>query len=98
MVKLYLSLVSPRPEYEYPAWSPLYMKYQHPGERQEASHQDGSCAQGSSFEERVNSLKLPSLFYRRARGDTIEMYKHVSGLYTIEPPYIRLEELPNETR
>ena len=50
------------------------------------------------YEERLKSLKLPSLFYRRARGDIIEIYQHVSGLYTIETPYIRLEESPNETR
>ncbi|KAK2140657.1 hypothetical protein LSH36_1284g00030 [Paralvinella palmiformis] len=39
-----------------------------------------------------------SLFYRRTRCDIIEIYKHISGLYTIEAPYIKLKVSPNETK
>ena len=35
-----------------------------------------------SYEQRLKSLKLPSLYYRRARGDMIEVYKYTHGLYT----------------
>ena len=36
---------------------------------------------GMSYEERLRALKLPSLSYRRYRGDMIEMYKLTHGLY-----------------
>ena len=34
-----------------------------------------------SYVERVKALSLPSLYYRRARGDMIECYKYLSGIY-----------------
>ena len=51
-----------------------------------------------SYEERLEALKLPSLFYRRARGDIIELYKHVSGLYSVKAAYIKLDTSSRETR
>ena len=33
------------------------------------------------YDERLRKLKLPSLKYRRHRGDMIEIYKIVSGKY-----------------
>ena len=32
------------------------------------------------------------LYYRRARGDMIEAYKHVKGTYSIDTPDIKLED------
>ena len=32
-----------------------------------------------SYEERLRALKLPTLAYRRLRGDLIEVYKIMSG-------------------
>ena len=99
LVKLYTSLVRPRLEYGYPAWSPLYKKDCNILENvQRRATKMVPALKDLPYEDRLKSLKLPSLFYRRARGDIIEIYKHVSGLYTIETPYIRLEESPNETR
>ena len=34
-----------------------------------------------SYEERLKILKLPTLSYRRARGDMIEVYKLLNGKY-----------------
>ena len=33
------------------------------------------------YESRLRSLRLPTLAYRRARGDMIEVYKILSGIY-----------------
>ena len=99
LVKLYTSLVRPRLEYGYPAWSPLYNKDCNILKNvQRRATKMAPALKDLPYEERLKSMKLPSLFYRRARGDIIEIYKHVSGPYTIETPYIRLEESPNETR
>ena len=35
------------------------------------------------YVQRLKSLKLPSLYYRRARGYMIECYKHISGIYNV---------------
>ena len=35
------------------------------------------------YEDRLNSLNLPSLEFRRTRGDTIETYKIIHGLYDL---------------
>ena len=51
-----------------------------------------------SYEERLEALRLPSLFYRRARGDIIELCKHVSGLYSVKAAYIKLDTSSRETR
>ena len=36
-----------------------------------------------SYEERLRTLALPTLKYRRLRGDTIETYKILSGKYDV---------------
>lgn len=37
------------------------------------------------YEERLRELNLPSLKYRRKRGDMIEVFKYTHGLYDIQP-------------
>ena len=44
-----------------------------------------------SYEDRLRSLDLPSLYYRRARGDVIQIYKHEKELYNIQAPYIKID-------
>ncbi len=48
-----------------------------------------------SYEERLRKLDLPSLYYRRARGDMIETYKYIHGVYKVgEMPFT----LDNQSR
>jgi hypothetical protein len=41
--------------------------------------------------DRLQALKLPSLLYRRQRGDMIEAYKFTHGLYKVEPSPLRID-------
>ena len=34
---------------------------------------------------------LPSLYYRRARGDIIETFKHMTGTYAVDASYLKLD-------
>jgi hypothetical protein len=37
------------------------------------------------YEDRLRELELPSLLYRRNRGDMIEAYKYLHGMYDVNP-------------
>ena len=50
-----------------------------------------------AYEERLKKLKLPSMKYRRERGDMIEVYKFTHGLYSTPPPFV-LDNSTNNTR
>ena len=43
------------------------------------------------YEDRLKKLKLPSLIYRRERGDMIETYKYLTNIYNTENPWLILE-------
>jgi len=42
-----------------------------------------------SYVDRITVLDLPSLYYRRSRGDMIETYKHMTGIYAVDAEYIK---------
>ena len=48
------------------------------------------------YVERLQKMKLPSMYYRRARGDMIEVYKYMHEIYKTENPLIR--DVDNRTR
>ena len=39
---------------------------------------------GTPYLERLAALKLPNLYYRRSRGDLMELYKHTHGNYIVD--------------
>ena len=44
------------------------------------------------YTDRLRVMKLPSMYYRRARGDMIEMYTYLHGQYNVEEvPLLRDE-------
>ena len=42
-----------------------------------------------AYEERLSVLDLPSLVYRRARGDMIECYKYLNEYYSLESDWLK---------
>ena len=48
------------------------------------------------YANRLKKLALPSLSYRRKRGDMIEVYKYTHGLYKVSALPLEMEE--NTTR
>ena len=53
-----------------------------------------------SYEDRLQKLKLPTLAYRRKRGNMIEIYKITSGTYdtTLPPLFQQHPDVTMETR
>ena len=41
--------------------------------------------------DRLKALKLPSLCYRRARGDMIEVYKYLHGIYKVDKMPLQMD-------
>ena len=81
-VLLFKALVRPHLEYAQPVWSPYLKKHQQIIENvQRRSTKLIPGFKTLSYEERLQKLKLPTLKYRRLRGDMIEVYKILHGVY-----------------
>ena len=80
ITKLYCAYVRPHLEYCVQAWSPTYEKDCWLLER--VQKRATKMVRGIStleYEDRLRTLNLFSLKYRRLRGDLIETYKFVNG-------------------
>ena len=79
---LYKSLVRSQLEYAQTVWSPYKKKLIEILERvQKRATKILPGLKNFSYEDRLNKLDLPSLAYRRSRGDMIETYKIINGFY-----------------
>ena len=79
---LFKTLVRPHLEYASSVWSAY--KKKHIESIENVQHRATKMLPGllnMSYEERLRKLKLPSLRYRRMRGDMIEVFKIISGIY-----------------
>ena len=79
---LYVRLVRPHLEYVNPVWNPYLKKHIDMIENIQRRATKLPVIPGLSdlsYEDRLRRLKLPSLSYRRSRGDMIEVYKIMSG-------------------
>ena len=76
-VKLYTALVRPHLEYAQCVWSPHLKKHQRLIEKvQMRATKLIDNMKDLDYSERLRRLNLPTLAYRRSRGDVIELYKH----------------------
>lgn len=84
MTALYKAMVRPHLEYGNTIWGPFYegdIKMVESIQRRATKMITG--LHDKPYEERLKELKLPSLVYRRRRGDMIQMYKVINGLVRI---------------
>ena len=94
MKQLYTALVRPHLEYGNVVWHPYLRKdvdmleaVQH-----RATRMIPAFAK-LSYEERLRRIDLPTLEYRRLRGDAIEAYKYLTGKYMdYDPEFLPLHK------
>ncbi len=82
---IYKALVRSHLEYGQSVWSPYKLKHIAALEavQRRATHILPSL-RNLSYAERLRKLSLPTLTYRRIRGDMIELYKIVHGIYSAD--------------
>jgi hypothetical protein len=92
-VQLYKSLVRPVLEYGHSVWQPRHKNLciELEDVQRRATKLIGSL-KDKPYPERLAELNLPSLEHRRARGDLIDVYKYVHGLYDTDRPQLQLHE------
>ena len=96
---LFTALVRPHLEYGHSVWYP-YLKRQ-VNAIENVQRRASKLVPGLkdlSYEERLRKLKLPTLAYRRYRGDMIEMYKLTHSLYDDQVTENFLEFKDSQTR
>lgn len=93
MKNLYKSMVRPILEGGVSVWHPSKKGDIKALERiQHRATKMVSHIQDLPYNQRLRSLGLPSLVYRRKRGDMIEVYKRLNGAYNDSFPWLQLDE------
>ena len=106
--RLYTSLVRPHLEYANSVWNPPYIKDAQSIENVQrratrlVPELQKECLYGNhkrkpDYIERLQILKLPSLYYRRARGDMIEVWKYLNGIYQVDQQML-VRDIGSSTR
>ena len=81
---LYKSLIRRQLEYAQTVWSPYKKKLIDAIEKvQRRATKVLPGMKNLPYEERLRKLNLPSMVYRRSRGDMIETFKILNGYYMI---------------
>ncbi len=96
LVQLYTGMVRPLLEYGNVVWSPHLQK--HIKALEAVQHRATRLIPGLatlSYEDRLSLLQLPSLSYRRLRGDMIEFYKYCHKEYDVQQMPFKLHREVN---
>ncbi len=99
LVQLYTSLIRPILEYGNVIWSPHLQSHikQLEAVQHRATKMLSSLA-NLPYTQRLRELNLPSLAYRRMRGDAIEMYKYCQGEYSVhKKPFNLFSEVQSQS-
>ena len=76
--RLFIAFVRPHLEYAHPVWSPHLKKHISNLERvQRRATKMIDGFKNLEYQERLHRLNLPTLAFRRLRGDMIEVFKHI---------------------
>ena len=82
MIPIFKALIRPTIEYANTVWCPYLKKDIIRIEKiQKKFTKKISGMSGKSYHQRLKKLRLPSLEYRRLRGDLIEAFKIIKGIY-----------------
>ena len=93
LVQLYKSLIRPHLEYGNVVWAPIRKKdIQLIENVQRRATKLVPGLKDLEYEQRLQRLKLPSLVYRRARGDMIEVYKYLHDIYKVDASFLPLDK------
>ena len=98
MKQLFTSLVRPHLEFGNVAWAPYLEK--HIKAIENVQHRATKMIPGlknKPYEERLREMKLPSLRYRRKRGDLIEAFKYTHDFYHVNQNLLQFD-LDSRTR
>ena len=99
LIPLYKTLVRSHLEYGVDVWSPKLKKDIHSIEsvQRRATKLVPGLA-GLSYQERLTKLKLPSMVYRRKRGEMIQVFKFLHNIWNIEDENFLPPAIDNRTR
>ena len=98
MVPLFKAMVRPILEYANCVWAPYLKKDVNALESIQRHFTKKIVGlNGLSYKERLTILKLPSLSYRRLRGDLIETYKIVNSIYDPVTTQSLLTRVPDKS-
>ena len=89
---IFKGLIRPHLEYGAPIWSPYTMKMKEMIENvQRRATKTVPGLSNLTYEDRLRKLKLPTLAYRRVRGDMIQVFKLLNNKYDSSlPPLLTL--------
>ena len=97
--KLYTSFVRPHLEYAIPVWSPHLRKQIRMIERvQERATKSVDGMTNLDYKERLKKLELPTLEFRRQRGDMIQVWKHFATYDQSTLSTINFRPIPRTNR
>lgn len=97
--KLYTALVRPHIEYAHAVWSPYKKKDITTIENvQKRATKMVPGLSHLSYEERLRKIKLPTLHYRRIRGDMIEVFKLLNQKYYFDETTLLSVNTDSNTR
>ena len=89
---LYRAIVRPHLEYCNTVWHPKWKKELEDLESiQRRATKLVPGLKDKQYPDRLKAMKLPSLYYRRARGDMIECFKYLSGMYKVSTEFLELD-------